>query len=103
MFELMAHQAGGEAEACKVSGPRAVPRSTEFGDKLDPADNVTVELVKVFRRDPILDVLRATDLVHLVRLIKAFSTRKRRTKPAPELLTFQSRAICVAYSSVRTG
>jgi hypothetical protein len=32
---------------------------------------VTVELAKIFRRNPVLDVIWATDLVHLITIDKA--------------------------------
>lgn len=62
-----------------------------------------VEVFEVFGGYPVFAMRRGADLLHLVMDKNAVSIAKRRTKPAPLLFTFQSRAIWVAYASFSTG
>jgi hypothetical protein len=77
--------------------------SAEFGDGLDGPDGVTVELAKIFRRNPILDMLWATDLVHLITIVKALLDAEAQHKTSPGTLDIPvaSDLRCVLF--VRTG
>ena len=80
--------------------------SAVAGDDLDGADDVVVERFQFLCRNPELFVLPASVLMHFVSRRVVACTRKVVTNPAnPEAasLTFQSRAICVAYSTFSTG
>lgn len=85
-------------------GPFAACRvSPELGDDLDGAYDVLVELLKILGRNPVLQDALPTDLLEVVLIGVVLSTSKRVTYPTPLALTFQSRAILLAYSSFKTG
>lgn len=83
--------------------PRCDRRSVELRDQLDLADDTGVQRIEVPGGDPVLQDGLTTYLVDLVAVQERPPDAEAVTYPAPDRLTFQSRAIMVAYDSLSTG
>jgi hypothetical protein len=66
------------------AGPKS-SRLPVLGDHLDRAVDVSVELVKVLRGNPVLQKNPAADLVNLDAVVKPYSSPPTVVKPAVEL------------------
>jgi hypothetical protein len=75
----------------------------ELRDQLDLADDAGVQCAEVSGGNPVLQDGLAAHLADLIASTNDRQTWKLVTYPAPDCLTFQSRAIMVAYCSLSTG
>jgi len=78
-------------------------RSVVFRGHLDRADDAGVQRGEVLGRDPVFEDGLAAGLADLILVQERSQDFEAVPYPAPECLTFQSRAILAAYSWLSTG
>ena len=71
--------------------------TTMLTDDLNEPDDVVVQLLQLFGRDPPLGVMIPTYLLNLIASHEGAADRKARTYPTPSSLTFHRLAISAAY------